>query len=648
MSLPPDHLRSQPEETLLHRDQCIASTLDHFTYQFYPMAPDAVGLESKFLGDDVYYPDPQDQIHFRIRNVEASVASAVEELRKKRVIITPDWPHEQRQLNSQEIRTRVNQLRQHAASLHALSTLDEQSIKETFADPWSLNLRLELYPFRSRGWDIQPAQDGSLRLLVRLDSEEPLQMINLETLYERDPQYIQGFIRQYHDLERLNVLLDEIGFNLGIHELPAQAIMPRWLISLFNRPEQLNEEIAGIANLASWFCRLDDGRFRDYFKRTFPIINNSGSHYSTQLPEGQKIFLGEYLAHVATCPGVDNFARQTAQRQLEILDAIAAISLPYPPEPPPEIAAKEWDIFQNPLAYTEPILTASEKSNKKGLKEYPEFLEFLEASVDIQDDESLWSSLEAKLPKLHQKLRDFESWSGKGYLHPTKLEDVVDACRAEVWRAITRGGISLNLVTDIVQVQLGATTASKSAKEQRAWGTRAEERLSTEARFYLSDPRLESLVICLVAKSTINYINRRRDDIGATRTAELLGRVKKVEGALIAEYRGKIAICKENLDEIRGKRQLMAEFLQRTRLTPEDIESLKAITTGKKRGERREPDYSGENRFSILFNTFYLGVTEQIDLSSPTILALLEEFFPEVLPTDFQRVRDIVTRKAQG
>jgi len=124
-------------------------------------------------------------------------------------------------------------------------------------------------------------------------------VVSLDDLYEKDPEFIPEKIVEYETARNLSELASEIKFNYKIHEISPEEILPDFVLEVgkITNPKKRKAEIESMCAFGDRVSELDnDGKY------DVNLISNSLFYQKVDMGDGKDLLVSDYLYHMGLSP----------------------------------------------------------------------------------------------------------------------------------------------------------------------------------------------------------------------------------------------------------------------------------------------------------------------------------------------------------
>jgi hypothetical protein len=617
------------------RTACIKHVLRKFTPYIYPIL--GGDIELRYLPPDDLYTDPHAALVRRSHEVDKFCADYLLTYKKTPSLLTDEVLDHFSDMY-EDAKSRFGpQLIAHAQSLGLVRTLTGAQAKSL------INLHEFVYlsgPLRV-GWEIFRSADeqkGPILLVAPPadpENDEALfQALYLDELYKRDPKFLKEKILNFYKSEVLAHLASSIRYDIKLHLVPEDQILPKYLTALEEIPD--DESKRQVRKHMGQYLALLKLVLPDYQHILQQRFHNQAVKM-VDIGDGYTTTIQDYLTRLMNHPARPQATQQRAASMNNTLKMFMDKEVDHELPPPSGITFSEVSaVLKNPGYYAHDLDFT--ESNLRGiLGQNAKIAQYYSAIANVDNPQQVEHLLQYYLPDFHQTLVKFKAWAGTDYSGGSRYEAFVkEVARAFEIDYMTLGKDPLQSLDETIKRNLRLFIVVKEAFPGISMQGPSD-------RITFHNPHL-AMVLPLI------IVNRIRADLLAQigtsyqRTEYLLDQAlqfKQLEPVLQAAYTNKYSHSDssliQRLERIQSDRALFDRFVKALDISQQEIDKLTQIAKGYNAylGKRFNKD-----TFSILFSLLYFEKIlpeARASIQTPAFQEFLQSLYPSVSPDIWDR-----------
>ncbi len=593
---------------------CIAQSLATYRPSLFPMGPTS-DFEKRFLVLEKIYID-ENGLTFFTPSIRDRIAARITKLseRNKIAALSREQLEQIQDEISQETRQIGEAIIERSNSLRLARQLTPEEVAKELKDPdrgfkQHIEEDNKYSPFTHKQWEIYEGVNNNYLLVVPQEkSLQQFQVVDLDDLFEQDPNFLKEQITRYHELGGLRFIVNNITYNLAIHSVNLRTLTPRFLLQLSESPELRSKEVGSLSTFLQFMAKLDQdsGAYR------VKTYLNDLSAVSQPLPDDRNCFFDDLIEHLVECSGGSHATREyalaicNAFHQIKSLDKTTVINEDQ----------SHLEIFNNPLLFTEPFINDAEQRIKSELAKDQAIATFVEDTKDIKDPQVFLQELKDRLPETFALIERFKEWLGD-FFDRNNLEEFVRLSSSDLRMTLEK--LTPEVIRKIIDKNLYMVSATVIGKFE---GVTKDYRGAS-----IYDPELRNMLTLWIIKATqASLIDNRSTDQLRQRQLQHLGDVTET---LTATCQKDVEHAESRLIDLQSRREQMSKFLAETGISEETLMALiDSVQTNKDKegawGERWD-----FRSFQLAFCILYLSNQGLIDVNSVPLRSLVKEIFPE-------------------
>jgi hypothetical protein len=624
------------------RTACIEYVLDKFTPYIYPIL--GGDIELRYLPPDDLYTDPHAALVRRSHEVDKFCADYLLTYKKTPSLLTDEVLDHFSDMY-EDAKSRFGpQLIAHAQSLGLVRTLSGAQAKSltnlhefVYLSGPHKNTYMDLFRV---GWEIFRSADeqkGPILLVAppadSEDDEAPFQVLYLDELYNRDSKFLKEKILDFHKRKALAHLASSIRYDIELHLVPEDQILPKYLTALEEIPDDESKRQV----------RKHMGQYLTLLKLVLPDYQRTRKRLQNQLDkmfvigDGYTTTIQDYLTRLTNHPARPQATQQRAASMNDTLKMFMDKEVDHELPPPSGITFSEVSAVLEKPGYYAHDLDFTESNLRGILDQNAKIAQYYSAIANVNNPQQVEQLLQYYLPDFHQTLTNFKAWAGTNYLGKSRYEIFIEKVAFAFEIAyMTPGKDPLQSLDEAIKKYLWTSIGVKEAFPGISM-------LGPSDQITFHNSHL-AMVLPLIT------VNRIRADLLAQigtsyqRTEYLLDQAlqfKQLEPVLQAAYTNKYShndsSLIQRLEQIRSDRALFDRFVKALDISQQEIDKLTQIAKGY---DAHLGEIFYDDTFSILFSLLYFEKILPNARASIQTLAFrefLQSLYPGVSPDIWDR-----------
>lgn len=588
------------KESQLHSAACIRWSLNHYTASFYSYFGHGRETDdplTRYFPADQVQKDPSGTgwrmpvVDERLKATIADLLPRAETLSRTDFDTMSQKAHDEMALLGQKIDSLAQKHHLPAYDPSLLGLLDERSaenLKSATEDQGSW--------LNTRGWESYSGEDKTPFLAVK--TATGVDLLKFDDVFAADPEALRTILIDHYVASATGTLRDIVTYNLGIHQLAEEKIVPLFLqhLSQIDDESRRQQEFHEIEVILETLGKID----RDELVHVDGFLRRL-SRTPVELPnDSRRAYLDMYLDHRAECDSEGELAQ-------DHFEALRVLSTQIDADKQALIAAAEIepaDILRWPRHYTQKYLDLQQKNYQKELDSATRLQQFFGQDVTSQDLTSLMTHFQEIHPGLAQTLDQLLQSLAPTHASKRPFDGLID----ETTRYAD--------YHDAKMTWAQARESLASALYMRLWDPDSREKWGYIDR---TDP----------LRPKIHLTDGSLADVLTYFAAVKAGAPKAFFDQLKETYQAKVKEGQNQLTEVDDHRIQIASFRKKHHLSWESVEELLALAK------------DNPSVFAALFNTLVLAKDGKINLANPSLKAVLAELYPDQSPETWAALADL-------